>query len=198
MSSARLIVDIRGYWHPGGGRGGGKVIDAIAHRDSTGLPVLPGRHLKGLLREACESAADWGWDGFTGLAERLFGERHRGGESGTPAPGCLRIGDARLPAAVADWLASDAGTELQPGLFRPLHATAVEHDTGTAKERSLRGTEVVVPLCLEAEIRVLPGHTAPEDWRQRLEELLPLIRAVGGRRSRGLGRANLSLREGEA
>jgi CRISPR/Cas system CMR subunit Cmr4 (Cas7 group RAMP superfamily) len=47
MGACNLKIDLRGYWHPGSGRGGGVVMDAMAHRDSTGLPVLPGRHLKG-------------------------------------------------------------------------------------------------------------------------------------------------------
>ena len=136
MNAQRLTIDLRGYWHPGGGRGGGAVLDAVTHRDSSGLPVLGGRHIKGLLRDALESAAAFGWDGYAGLAQQLFGERfvarsrmdqndvveagddiseQRSVSAGVaseapgcgPAPGLLRVTDATLPETVQAWLADN-------------------------------------------------------------------------------------------
>jgi len=54
----------------------------------------------------------------------------------------------------------------------------------------------VVPLTLYATIETVAtathsGHGA--DWPELLEQALPLIRAVGAQRSRGLGRATLTL-----
>ncbi len=192
--SATLIIDLQGWWHPGGGRGAGAVADAVAHRDSHGLPVLPGRHLKGLLREACLHAEAFGWPGFEHLADTLFGERTEDTDPGqVPKPGCLRIGDATLEPALHEWLGSEQGKHLQPHLFQVLHATAIDHDSGTAVNQSLRGIEVVVPLKLQASITPIPGQQPPAGWQQRLEEILPLIEAVGAYRSRGLGRAVLTL-----
>jgi hypothetical protein len=193
-SSGLLKIELLEYWHAGGGRGGGSVLDAVVHRDSLGLPVVPGRHLKGLLRDAAERAEAWGWQGCSGLAECLFGSRTENLAAGAlPVSGCLRIGDARLPADLAAWLGSEAGEPLRPRLFHSLYALAVEHGTGTAKDRSLRGYEVVIPLQLEAGISVVPGTTPPQDWQATLERLLPLVDAVGAHRSRGLGRAVLTM-----
>lgn len=193
MSTHRIKIDLRGYWHPGGGRGQGMVLDATCHRDADGLPVLPGRHLKGLLRDALERAEAWGWNDYAGLASALFGDRPEDTADVTPNPGSLRIGDARLPDDIAAHLASDAGKPLRTGLFRSLYATAVSHQTGTAEDRSLRGIEVVVPLQLHADISLIPGREAPADWPMRLDAVLPLIDAVGAHRNRGLGRAVLTL-----
>lgn len=189
-----LKIDLRGYWHAGGGRGGGAVVDAVVHRDSNGLPVVPGRHIKGLLRDALERAEAWGWDGCDGMSEVLFGARTETAQADTvPTPGCLRIGDARLPAEVADWLGSKVGSALRPQLFRSIYASSVEHQSGTALDKSLRGIEVAVPLTMDAPISIIPGCTAPDDWKENIAYILPLINAVGAHRTRGLGRAVLTL-----
>lgn len=193
MREARLLVDLRGYWHPGGGRGGGAVVDAVTHRDSAGLPVLPGRHLKGLLRDALEQAETFGWARYAGCAETLFGQRAEFGGTG-PEPGCLRVTDATLPPEIAAYLGCGPGKPLVRHLYRNLYSTAVEFATGTARDKSLRGIEVVVPLQLSARLETVSGREPPpEDWVERLAGVLPLIDAVGAHRSRGLGRAVLSL-----
>ncbi|HFD17048.1 MAG TPA: hypothetical protein ENJ38_12200 [Rhodospirillales bacterium] len=206
MTTATLEIDIRSYWHAGGGRGAGAVLDAVVHRDPDGLPVLPGRHLKGLLRDALARAEAWGWPGCpAGSAEALFGKPARERQEGKddrPAPsvpGCLRVSDATLPVEVAEWLACDdekhGGKPLLPHLFRSLYATAVDHETGTARDKSLRGIEVVVPLTLRSHIEPVPGTTPPPDWTDRIRTALPLVDAVGAHRNRGLGRAVLMLKE---
>ncbi|NKI33909.1 hypothetical protein HFP89_01860 [Wenzhouxiangella sp. XN79A] len=190
-----MTIDFLGFWHCGGGRGGGSVVDAVIHRDASGLPVVPGRHLKGLLREAVSCAESWQWEGFArGDTERLFGTRTETHGADSRA-GFLRVGDGVLPAATQRYLAeSEAGRKLVPALFRSLHSTAISPETGSALRRSLRGMEVVVPLKLEAPIMTIMNAGAePVEWLERLEAALPLIRAVGAYRSRGLGRARLAL-----
>lgn len=186
-----LVVDIQSYWHPGTGRGSGFHLDALSHENSAGLPALPGRTLKGLLRDAAERAATWGWPGLDpAFVELLFGRRTN--DSGSTS-GALRVSDAALPQAVG--LALRADRDLVSGLYREVFSTAM-NDNGVARDKSLRGMRVVVPLILEAELAVLPGRNdLPADWPERLRQCLPLVRAVGAQRSRGLGRARLSLKE---
>jgi len=106
----------------------------------------------------------------------------------------LRVSDATLPAPLARWLAGP-GREYQPALFRGLYATAVEHESGTARDKTLRGVEVTVPLALTARIEPIPGRAPPDGWPRLIERILPLVEAVGAHRSRGLGRAVLRLAE---
>lgn len=190
-----LHIRLQGFWHPGTGRAMGAAVDAAAYRDPDGLPALPGRHLKGLLRNACERAAAWGWPGFDdALVAALFGDRPETVAAGQiPRPGCLRVGDARLPEALRATLAAPESRALRQALFRVLLSTAIDPETGTADDRTLRGVEVVVPLDLCADLSPLPGTQPPQDWIARLRQVLPLIPAVGAHRTRGLGRAVLEL-----
>lgn len=211
---ATLHIDIRSYWHTGTGRGSGSHLDALVDTAHDGLPYLSGRHLKGLLRDAVYKAEQWGQlDAFKPEAahtvtDLLFGKRNA---ADTRVPrdettaGLLRIGDGVLPEAIRSWLAHRDQAALRPHLQRELTSTAVDSDTGTAKSRSLRGIQVSIPLHLEASITAQAplqrGDEAPIPdlsplWRDILEHCLPLIRAVGAQRTRGLGRASLSLQGG--
>jgi hypothetical protein len=193
MNNATLTIDIRGYWHPGTGRGSGFHLDAVTHEGADGLPRLPGRTLKGLLRDAVLRAEHWGWAEVpAGSTERLFGPLGRDGAQ--TRPGLLRVADATLPADVGAWLSqTQEGRDLVPGLYSEHFSTAIEHDSGVARPRSLRGMRVVVPLTLEAEVAEVPGVPAPEgDWRSLLQAVFPLIPAVGAHRTRGFGRAVLA------
>lgn len=201
--SYQLKIEIQSYWHAGTGRGQGSDVDALAHRDVDGIPCLPGKTVKGLLRDAVTR-----WQAFLPpeeagefpLVEQLFGKApdQESVNNDRPKPfmegfGLLRVSDARL--AEKECVHLRANTELTAGLFRNLHATKINADTGTAEDKSLRGIEVVVPLTLYAEIMEVPGAAAVEGWQEKLKPTLSLISAVGAHRTRGLGRAVVTLEE---
>lgn len=169
-----LQMEIATYWHAGTGRGISLQLDSVVRRDRRGLPILPGRTVKGLLRDAVRLAGELGW--VESLeANRLFGF------SGTP--GEILVSPARLQRDAADLIAtSDA---LRAGLFETLFATAIDAGSGTARRKSLRSMEVVVPLALEV---TLTGPSTSSSWVDPLRTSLPLLRAVGSHRNRGLGR----------
>ena len=195
MNAATLVIDIQSYWHPGTGRGSGFHLDAVTHTGPDGLPRLPGRTLKGLLRDAVYRAEQWGWPTVpSGSTEALFGPLGRAGEP--TRPGLLRVSDATLPDEVAAYLATDVGRPLVSGLYREHFSTAIDAATGVATRRSLRGMQVVVPVALEALVTEIPGVTAVPDWRTRLAAVFPLVAAVGAQRNRGFGRARLRWKEG--
>lgn len=197
----RLRFDIQGFWHPGTGRGAGTALDAVTHRDSQGLPALPGRSVKGLVRAAIEQAAVLGWygSGQDRLADRLCGWRPAvpGEDRGDlPAAGCLRFADAALPGDVIAALTDpDQGPRRRAGLYRGFSGTAVDPVTGSAREKSLRGLELIIPLTLFAPVAPIPGHTPPADWPDLLRLALPLLRGLGADRNRGLGRVTVTLED---
>lgn len=192
----QLVLRFHSFWHIGTGRGTGAAVDAATHRDQDGLPCVPGRHIKGLLRDALERAQAWGWGGHedgSALAH-MFGQRAEQPFVGdAPISGALHISDARLPGDLCAWLRMDEQRARRAALFRVLMSTAIDENSGAAKDRSLRGIEVVVPLELRASIATVPGHTVPFDWVHRLRDVLPLIPAIGAHRNRGLGRVTMSL-----
>lgn len=190
MSAATLMIDIRSYWHPGTGRGSGYHLDAVTHAGADGLPRLPGRTLKGLLRDALQRAEHWAWQEVPpGSTDALFGPR--GIDRAETYPGLLRISDAVLPAEVTAYLSSEQGRAYIPGLYAEHFSTAIDAESGVAQSRSLRGMRVLAPLLLQAEVSEIPGVDPVPDWRQRLQAVFPLVSAVGAYRSRGFGRANI-------
>lgn len=196
MTAATLILNIQGYWHPGTGRGAGTAMDSVTHRDSRGLPALPGRSCKGLLRDLVRQAESLGWypPGTPTLEQRLFGWRTGEGgirKEGVPTIGCLHVTDAALPSATAEYLT--ACPELLPGLYRCHFTTCIDPATGAAQEQSLRGAEVIVPLVLRAELTELPQSEPPTNWPALLGLALPLLRGLGEARTRGLGRVIATL-----
>lgn len=197
MSGCLLHFDIHSFWHPGTGRGAGSALDSLVHRDSNGLPVLPGRTVKGLLRDAVYKAARLNWYEGDDPTNSLFGQRPDAQKKEQPQndnkPGTLRVSDACLPEDLTGYLLSENGRDLVPGLYRSLFATAIDHESSTAKDKSLRGYEVIIPLGLIARVdEVLDGH-APTDWQDKLCMALPLLRGLGSHRNRGLGRVLVTL-----
>jgi CRISPR/Cas system CSM-associated protein Csm3 (group 7 of RAMP superfamily) len=190
-----LTVRFLDYWHVGSGRGLGKHLDAVVDKDASGLPYVPGRMLKGLLRDAVWRLESWGHPGFArGCTRALFGTRPDEADRHTKTDGCVYISDARLSDAISNWLADPAQRDTRAALYRQIYATAIDERRGCARKNSLRGIEVVVPVTLAANLTVecaaSPGAPDPQAL---IGMALPLIQAVGAHRSRGLGRVVLTL-----
>lgn len=188
-----LRVDMLETWHVGSGRALGRHLDAVVDRDARGLPYVPGRMLKGLLRGAADALVAWGhWQVAT--VERLFGGDSQR-DDGLAAPGLLHVGSAELPELERQWLGGDHddARRQREALFVAQFQTAIDRDSGIAASGSLRGIELVLPVTLLADVTLgRPSAAATEeDWRQ-LTQLLPLVRAVGAHKTRGHGRARLS------
>lgn len=203
-----LKFDIRSYWRAGTGKGGGLLHDETCCRDAYGLPILPGRTVKGLLRNAVHRLNQLGYSNGKITVDTLFGTRLD--EFGRPADqkekkipvhGWIQVSNATLASDLREhliWL-----HQVQPGRFRELtdgffhtvHATAIEEDYGSAKDKSLRTMEVVIPLLLFADIKINPPHGENiKEAENIIDRALPLIRAVGSSRTRGLGRVKVSMR----
>jgi CRISPR/Cas system CSM-associated protein Csm3 (group 7 of RAMP superfamily) len=205
----QIKFSIHSYWRAGTGRSGGALLDEEVHKDAYGLPCLPGRTVKGLLRRAVYRAEKWGLLNGNGgdaktasLTQYWFGnaENHLENEAGT-----FSVSDAVLEKELRNYLislltsqstgAKKKGQTLCQGFFHQTYATAIEHQTGSAKYKSLRGMEVTIPLTLVAE---LSAHLDDDGWKKTLTNCLPLIRAVGTSCSRGLGRVTVTLEDTNA
>lgn len=201
----QIKFKIHSYWRAGTGRGGGALLDEVVHKDVYGLPCLPGRTVKGLLRDAVYRAEKWGLlDDNGGNKETAYLTKYwfGGNESRLEnEAGALGVSDAVLDQELRDYFISlltsqldedkRNGRELCQGFFHQIYATTIEHKTGSAKDKSLRGMEVTIPLTLTAQLFVRPNKPTP-NWKE-LAKCLPLIRAVGTSRSRGLGRVTVTL-----
>lgn len=203
MQTVTIEIDILSYWHIGTGRGRGREADALTLKDGDGLPYLPGRALKGLYREAVQTAEDFG-QVTAGTATQLFGldrnheaEQSSGGQQTPPginddasapaAPGVLCFSNATLPPEVHQWFRAQ-GHEGKRQLYRLIPATALD-DGGLARDHSLRLVEVCLPLRLTATV----CSAADDNWQATLQKTAGLVRALGVRRRRGYGRCRLTI-----
>lgn len=196
MSTCVLSIQFHAYWHVGSGRGEGKHLDAVVDKDADGLPYVPGRMLKGLLRDACLRLESWEHKDFSdGFTDSHFGSRpdSTGDKAArhTTQRGCLYLSNAVLTPDIHAWLALPDQSEARQALYRQIHATAIDETRGCALKNSLRGIEVVVPVALTATLDIECADA--ETVVKKLRIALPLIQSIGAHRSRGLGRASLVL-----
>ncbi|MFH1465587.1 MAG: RAMP superfamily CRISPR-associated protein [Pseudomonadota bacterium] len=214
-AAAGLLIDLHGFWHPGTGRGDGAGADAVVHRDGAGLPFLPGRTVKGLLRQAVRLGVEAGIDGLSkDVEELLFGSELPG--FGSPdhrvrcleeerfatQAGVLLVGSARLGAGIAEatkWQAyakSEEGAQMVQHLLGAISSTALD-EHGVAEDHSLRTIEVVVPVTLYAPLQarsLKPGAPPPNiPWEAVDTAVRLFLRAVGSHRNRGLGRCSAAI-----
>lgn len=181
------MIDITSFWHIGSGHGRGGDVDAIVLRDTTGLPYIPGKTIKGLLREAVQIAEDNGRVA-DGTVQDLFGQTVEQKETESlEIPGKLFFDNALINKQ--DRMALLDNPDLQAGLFVSIASTAIDYEKGVSKDATLRRKEVVIPLTLQTHIH------GPNDaeWIEDLKTSLPLVRMLGVNRHRGLGRCTMTI-----
>lgn len=193
-----LKIDIHEYWHAGSGRGEGAGADALVVRTAGGLPYLPGRTVKGLLRDATLMAEAAGRLPQGRTAE-LFGQRVGDSEASQGAgrflgrPGLLRVSDGRLGHGDQEQKAWEGLGRSKPhllaGLTATLSSTKID-ERGQAENKTLRTVEVAVPVTMCCE--VTDGGEGGA-WPEDLSVALPLVRSLGSKRTRGLGRCTVSV-----
>lgn len=163
-------------WHCGSGLSAGADVDNLVIKDKNGMPFIPGKTVKGLVREAAEDYLRLSHD--TGHAEILtaaFG-------SATGTTGCMHFGNAVLEQK--EYTAIVAA-KAQEYLYDKLTTTAIGAD-GTAKDFSLRSMEVTVPCTLHGQIT-----DVPEELAAVIENSFGLVKRIGLKRNRGLGRCDM-------
>ena len=211
MSTKLLIIELQGFWHAGTGKSSGSHLDALTDKDRDGLPFLPGRHIKGLLRDAFRHTRPLGWiddpaepHGEHPLERLLFGSQSGKELRTETAPGMLRVSNGEL--SHGEKSALNADETLKPHLFFEMFSTAIDA-AGVAKTETLRGIEVCAPMKLRSrltlDLTAVESRHIEEQERFRekgncwqwLEVTLPLLDAVGANRNRGLGEALFALED---
>ena len=174
MSTLKYEIEIFSNWHCGSGLAAGADVDALVKKDNNGLPYIPGRTLKGLLREAASTlSAD------NEIINSVFGVS---GDEDNHKIGCAFFGNATLPVAEYNYIVEKG---LASHLYQSFASTRID-ENGIAKDNTLRKTETVVPCKLEGEILNVPNGA--EDL---LREAARYIKRMGTGRNRGYGRCNI-------
>ncbi|MBF0305381.1 MAG: hypothetical protein HQL41_07015 [Alphaproteobacteria bacterium] len=193
-----LRFELRNWWHAGTGKGVRGHVDASPVRSPEGLPYLPGRTVRGLVREALTLTSSLQPELVPAQAPFWFCGRGMGDDDRVAPgrsryltePGHARFHDATMPREWRRWSARQP--EMIEHMYEVLSATAIA-ESGLARGQTLRSIEVAPPLELWARVRI----EEPPDWswRQALEWSVPLIRGLGSGRNRGLGRVVVSVHD---
>ncbi|UAM97269.1 hypothetical protein K8354_13195 [Polaribacter litorisediminis] len=174
-------------WHAGSGLGSGADSDAVVIKDANNLPYLPGKTMKGLLKDALIDIMEVQPNVVTkSFIDKHFGYEVRDTEGKVlkTMPGCLFFSNAELPAAERN----EAMGTLSQFLYRNIASTSIDN-AGVAKQSSLRTMEVCIPLVIEGYMAGLDKAAVPT-----LEMGLKMLRHLGSNRNRGLGRCTIELK----
>lgn len=171
MSTIHYKIQFFSFWHCGSGLAAGPDVDALVIKDAQGLPFVPGKTIKGLVKEAAETII--ALQGKPSLPAYLFGTE-------VSDKSRLFFSDATLPDH--DYIYDEG---LSRYIYRKISSTRIVED-GIVKPGSLRKVEVVIPCALEGKILGLQAED--EDI---LGKALRYIKAIGLNRKRGLGRCTI-------
>ena len=166
-------------WHCGSGTSAGADVDELVVKDKNGMPYIPGKTLKGLIREAVDNYLLFSGeaDKMSTLVDLLFGKIMSA--DAKPVSGCAYFGNATLPEAEYTTIVCN---KAQRYMYEKITTTAIDCD-GIAKDHSLRSMEVVVPCTLHACIA-----DVPEEYVDVIVGSFGLLKRLGQKRNRGLGR----------
>ncbi|MEM6801315.1 MAG: RAMP superfamily CRISPR-associated protein [Bacteroidota bacterium] len=170
------------YWHTGSGLSGGADLNATVIKNESLLPYIPGKTLKGLLRDAATSLNELNPQLVSqSFIEEVFGKENKETYLNT---GCY-FSDAQLAPALAKKIVDE---KLQSFLYDRLASTAID-ENGQAKDHSLRHIEATIPLKLYAFIEDFPSNPEHD---LALKSSFQWIKQLGLNRTRGLGRCQFS------
>jgi CRISPR/Cas system CSM-associated protein Csm3 (group 7 of RAMP superfamily) len=178
----KYVISFYTDWHCGSGLSSGADVDLLVIKDKNKLPFIPGKTVKGLVREAVEEIHS-----FAGLSldlKKVFGIEENVKEKIESGQGCCFFTNAEINE---DLRKSIVSNNLQDYLYRSLASTAIDKN-GIAEEHSLRKMEVCVPCELEGEIL-----DVPDDFLEIMEKGLKFIKRLGQNRNRGLGRCSIKV-----
>ena len=188
----QLKIELISPFLPGSGSGNGASIDTDCTFDAYGFPILPGRRLKGCLRESAMRLCEMGLCREEDVIA-LFGNAEH--------EGCLLLGNAELEG-VAQYRRkidkirpNEQGKRLllTPNAIQSYYSvlstrTAIDEATGTAKDHSLRTARV-----LKSGLTFLCAASFADSEETLLTNCAKGLRHMGTNRSRGLGEVRVTL-----
>jgi CRISPR/Cas system CSM-associated protein Csm3 (group 7 of RAMP superfamily) len=183
MKTINYSIQFFTYWHCSSGLIGGPDASATVIKNEQRLPYIPGKTLKGLLRENAETYLQtiYGKTMADQFVRDVFGPK----DAFIYEKQSSFFGNAQLSPA----LVQSITPENAEFLYERLASTEID-DHGQAKDKSLRQIEVAIPLTLHAQILDFPEE---ENYREAINYCLQGVKRMGSYRTRGLGRCQFTL-----
>jgi CRISPR/Cas system CSM-associated protein Csm3 (group 7 of RAMP superfamily) len=181
-------------WQCGSGLAAGADVDVLAIRDKDGLPYVPGKTVKGLVREAIETLYDFQKKDKSALIEIFGNSKDKNNKkiedsddnhtSLLMEKGKSFFTNAVMDKTLADKIKDNHAVEY---LYRSVASTSILNN-GIAQKHSLRKVETVVPVTLHGEILEVPDSLVED-----INDALRYIKRLGSGRNRGLGRCDIKV-----
>ncbi len=181
-------IEFFSYWHAGSGLTGSTYADSIVNKDKNGLPFIPGKTIKGLLREAAESIHQLNPNIVSeSFITEVFGVRKdtMGDQANYKDEGKAFFSNIGMSRKLSELIESN---DLTGELFTVISSTKID-ENGQAEDGSLRQVEVTVPLTLYGKIEQFPGT----QFEKELQYSMGWIKQLGQNRNRGLGKCKISI-----
>ena len=180
MTDIKYKITFFSNWHCGSGLAAGADTDELVIKDRNGLPYVPGRTIKGLLREAAMMLKQ-----FTDIPEesinRLFGKSGDSADYGCRSE--VSFTNATLSEEEQNCIISD---KLTKHLYMSVASTAIGAD-GIAEDHFLRKIETTIPCCVHGLIM-----NVDEKDTDVLLQAFRWIKRLGLGRNRGYGRCEIT------
>ena len=198
MEPIKYTITFFSEWHAGSGLTSGSDLDALVIKDKKGLPYIPGRTLKGLLKEAAveieglvESNDDFIKTVFGSSSKKPNDktEENDPEEHGVTKKGECFFSNAKLSDELYN---ASIEKELAPFYYRAISSTAINGLSGVAEKHSLRRMQTTIPCVLEAEIM-----NVDDKYSDQIEACFKWIKRLGQNRNRGLGRCQFTMINGK-
>lgn len=188
MTNIKYKITFFSEWHAGSGLTSGSDLDALVIKDQQHLPFIPGKTLKGLLKEAAEILKEIEGPPDDAFIKEVFGmESSKPDESPEASTqGSAHFTNAELSTAIKSKILHD---ELAGYLYRDVASTEIGA-SGVAKKHSLRRMETTIPVILEARILNID-----EKYTSKMKDCFKWIKRLGQNRHRGLGRCSFEFIE---
>jgi CRISPR/Cas system CSM-associated protein Csm3 (group 7 of RAMP superfamily) len=171
-------------WHCGSGLTSNADADISVIKNAQNLPFIPGKTIKGLVRNALLEISQVQPEMISNSTIALLLGKQADNDKKTPSePGNTFFSNAELSSTEQQQITE----ELSTFLYRNLASTAIS-DTGVAQAKSLRTMEVCMPVALQGTIEIT--NDADE---KPITMALQWIRQIGVNRNRGLGRCKISV-----
>lgn len=182
------------YWHAGSGLSGGTYADLLVTKTKKGLPFIPGKTLKGLIREGADFLHELDSEMITSEFIRdIFGESPKKEDEEkdiSRKEAKAFFSNAELSLELTESI-SETDTRY---LYDVFSSTAINKN-GLAAKGTLRQAEVTIPLVLYAKAEHFPDI---QGYQEQFKNCLKAVKSMGMSRSRGLGRCRFSLIENKS
>ena len=188
MKTLKYTIEFHTYWHCGSGLAAGADVDALVIKDKNEMPYIPGKTIKGLMREAVEEIISLRPDRMNEEEYlKVFGYLDDGGSEKKEVE--MKKSESFFTNANLVEYKEIVKDKLQRFLLTSISSTAIDSD-GIAKDHSLRKMQVVVPCKLSGEI-----INVPDGMVSLLSDAAKFIKNMGVNRNRGLGRCTINVEE---